>query len=716
MIGKKISRYKILEKLGQGGMGVVYKALDTRLQRTVSIKMLPPEFAVDESRKGRLLREARAASALNHPNICTIYDIDESDGSMFLVMEYLNGRTLREELESGPLRVDRALQIASEIGDALHKVHQLKIIHRDIKPSNIMISEEGHAKILDFGLASVETTIEGEAFSKIVTIERSIVEEGKIAGTLRYMSPEQIRGEDLDFRSDVFSFGIVLYETLTGHSPFQRSTVLALVSAILNEEPEPFSMTSGIPNALERIIRKALAKKSEERYQSMQELLADLKNVTNSSETSVAVLYFENLSGAKEEEYFRDGMTEDIITELWKIKNLKVFPRSAVLGYRNAQVQAVRVGQELNATHVLEGSVRRSGNRIRISGELVETATGHALWASRIDRELKDIFEVQDEIACSIAQALRVTLTPQEEKEIALKPTANTEAYDYYLRGRSYARRRTRLDLESALEMYEGAIALDPHFALAYAGIGHVCGEFYFWYGTDPKFVNRGLEVCERALTLVPNLPEGLAARSIILYGLQKYDEAIRDARKAVKTKPDCPDGYWALGCSLFATDHLNEAASIAHEAIENSADDDNVFVPFVMALERLGRSQDALELRQKHIQALKRQLELAPDDVRARILVANNYAVIGRTEEALAQMEKAMAMRPEDSLILYNAACTYALLGKKKETLELLKNLKGIIPNQDWMSRDPDFEILRGDPEFEDVIRPQINTDQQEF
>jgi serine/threonine protein kinase len=710
MVGTQISRYKILEKLGEGGMGVVYKALDTRLQRTVAIKMLPPEFAVDEKRKKRLMREAQAASALNHPNICTIHDIDEWEGSMFVVMEYLQGITLAEEIATSPLSVERALKIAGEIGEALDKVHQLKIIHRDIKPSNIMITQDGHSKILDFGLASVEQAMSQEGGSLLATIDKSMTQGGQIAGTIRYMSPEQIRAEELDVRSDVFSFGVVLYEMLAGRSPFHGATLLEFASALLKEDPEPLTrINPSVPPALERIVKRALGKNRDARYQSIRELLQDLEKASEQTETSVAVLYFENLSGAKEDEYFRDGMTEDIITELWKINDLKVFPRSAVIGYRDKQVQAVRIGEDLHATHILEGSVRRAGMRIRISPQLVETATGHTLWASRMDREMKDIFEVQDEIASSIAQALRITLTPQEEKAIALKPTVNTEAYDYYLRGRSFAQRRTRPDLEIALEMYEHAIALDPNFAEAFAGIAHVCGVFYYWHGGQPEMIERGLAACDRALALKPNLPEALAARALIYVGSRKYDEAIRDAQMAVAAKPDVRGGYWALGSSLFASDRIEEGVAIADVAVEHSGDDDNVFIPFIAMLERAGREGAAQLLRNKHTSALIQQLELTPDDVRARILLANNYAKLGQEDEAIIHLEKAMALRPKDTVVLYNAACTYALLGRKQETLDLLKQVKKQrFPNIDWMARDPDLEILHGDPEFERLLREE--------
>lgn len=710
------SRYKLLEKLGEGGMGVVYKALDTRLGRTVAIKMLPPEFISDEERKERLTREARAASALSHPNICTIHDIDEVDGSLFIVMEYVRGKTLAEAIATHSLDIHRTLKIAIAVADALEKVHRLNIVHRDIKPSNILLTEEEQPKILDFGLAhpaTLERDSDPLGDSHASTLEVDFHESGRISGTPAYMSPEQIRAEELDVRSDIFSFGVMLYEMLAGKPPFHGKTLLEVVSSILKEAPQPLAKSStGVPSSLVRITEKALAKDRDARYQSMKELLADLQKVRSQEKEEselpkVAVQYFENLSGEKEDEYFRDGMTEDIITELWKIKNLKVFPRSAVMAYRNRSLTAVQIGQELQASHVLEGSIRRAGSHLRISTELVAIDSGHAVWASRFDRELKDIFAVQDEIACSIAQALRITLSPQEEVAIASKPTENTQAYDYYLRGRSYARRASRPDLEIALQMYEYAIALDPNFTLGYAGIGYIHGLLYFAYGGKPSWIDIGLEACERALSIEPDQPDALAARAVIFVSCGRYEESIRDAQRAVGIKPDCQGGYWALGGALFASDRWADAAAIADRAVETSGDDQRVYVPFVMSLERLGDAAGAMALRRRHTHALEQQLELVPDDVLSRILLANQYARFGREADAVRELDKALALRPQDSMILYNAACTYGLLRMKTEALALLKQTRDRgFHNMDWVARDPDLVFLHGDPQFESLIK----------
>ena len=431
-----------------------------------------------------------------------------------------------------------------------------------------------------------------------------------------------------------------------------------------------------------------------------------VSRVTRKTEKSIAVLYFENLSGAKEDEYFRDGMTEDVITELSKVKSLQVFPRSAVLAYRDKLVTAPEIGRQLDAAYVLGGSLRRAGNRLRITVQLVDSRTGHSVWAERYDRELEDVFEVQDEIASSISQALRITLSPQEEKAIASKPTENLKAYDYYLRGRSYARRCTRPDLEFAMQMYERAIALDPSFALAYAGLGIACGLFYDWHERDPRWIDKALAASERALELEPQLAEGLAARARLSWAQRKYEEAADYARRAIERKPDCENAYWTLGQAYFASDRWTEAAELAERAVEASGADYNVYVPYMMALESLGRGEAARSLRQRHNRALEQHLEQVLDDVRARILLSSNYASLGNEDDAIREVQKAVALRPNDSNILYNAACTYGILQQKVEALTLLKKARNAgFAMRDWLARDPDLACLHGDPEFERLL-----------
>jgi len=730
-IGQTISHYKVTRTLGSGGMGVVYEAEDTLLGRRVAVKFLPEAMAQDSQLIERFQREARAASALNHPNICTIHAIEQHGGQHFIVMELLEGQTLGQVMTRQPFTVDKLLPMAIQIADALESAHAKGIVHRDIKPANLFVTARGQVKVLDFGLAQIGTTEifpPGATDSKMDTMAGGgLTSPGSTVGTVLYMSPEQARGQLVDARTDLFSLGTVLYQMASGKTPFQGDTSAVIFDAILNREPVPMSVENpAAPAQFGHILAKLLEKDRTLRCQSATELKTDLnrlkrdlesgnKQAASSSESkngaaksssttkSVAVLYFENLSGVREDEYLRDGITEDIITELSKIRGINTYSRPTVLAFRDKQVTPGQVGQQLKAAYVLTGSLRRAGTRLRITTQLVDTNTDFPLWSERYDREMKDVFEVQDEIARKIAEALRVTLSPQELEALAIKPTENLQAYDLYLRGKRYARRQTRQDLEFALQMFENAVSIDPSFALAYAACANACAMFYCNYSRDPIWVERARDASGKAVALRWDLPEVQVSQAWVLYATDLHAEAVRMVQKAIERKRDCEGAYYLLCRALFSAGRYREVADAAEVALEASGEDYNVYVPILNALGALGKQEIRNNIQLRAVAAFENHLKQVPEDARARILVAGYYAEVGRVEDAMRETTMAMTLRANEASILYNAACVFCLLKKKLEAIDALrKAFDAGFKDPNWARRDPDMALLIGDPEFE--------------
>ena len=733
MLGSTVSHYRIVRELGSGGMGVVYEAEDTRLRRNVAVKFLSAALAKDAPMLERFEREARAASALSHPGICTVHAIEQHAGQSFIVMELVEGESLATRIAGRPMAIGELLELGIQMADALEAAHAKGIVHRDLKPMNLMVTQRGQVKILDFGLAKFEhPDAAGPQTTTPTAPPRAgdLTAAGTVFGTVHYMSPEQARGLTTDARTDLFSLGAILYQMATGDRAFEGDTQAVVFDAILNRDPRPVAdVNAAMPAALGPILEKALEKERNLRYQTATELKTDLlrlrrkldstrsgptgatghaaisdtKTPAQRAQRSIAVLYFENLSGVKEDEYLRDGITEDILTDLSKIKGLNVFPRTTVLAFRDQKATAADVSRQLHADFALEGSLRRAGNRLRINTQLVDAATGFPVWSERYDREMSDIFSVQDEIAHKIAEALRIKLTPQEQAELAARPTDNLQAYDLYLRGRSYARRLTTRDMEFALQMFENAVALDPNFAVAWAAIANGCAHVQYWSAAGGTYMERAHSASLRAVALAPELPEVLVSQGWILYAGNRFEDAVRLTRAAIARKRDAEGAYYLLMRTLFASGKLEEVAALAEEAIAATGTDYNVYIPIMNALGALGREEAKASVRTRNIRALENHLREVPEDARARILLGGMYAQEHRTEDSIRETNLAMTLRPNEATVLYNAACTFANLDRRAEALDALRKAWDAgYQDADWTRRDPDLAPLHGEPEFE--------------
>lgn len=709
MIGQTVSHYRITAKLGEGGMGAVYQAEDLKLQRPVALKFLTSELAAEPQGRQRLLMEARAASRLNHPNIATIYEVGETENLLFIAMELISGETLKDIMRRGVLPASQLLDLARQIAEGMNEAHQVGVLHRDIKPGNIMLQGGRRVKILDFGLAVVTDRQKKSQEDTDEFVSRSVT-AWSTGGTVPYMAPEQLRGESTDARADIFSFGVLLYECLTGRLPFPGETAIDILHAILRHTPSPLSsLIPDISPQWERLIDGCLAKDIDQRFGSMTEVLESLPRSaarTTRAEKSVAVLYFENLSKDPNDEYFRDGITEDVITEISKISELRVFPRSAVFGYRDKPVTAPQIGQQLNALYVLAGSLRRAGNRLRITVQLIETRTGHSMWAERYDRQLEDVFAIQDEIAQNIAGALRVVLSEKEKRAIEKVPTVNIQAYDQYLRGRQFFHQFSRKAFEFALQMFRRAIEIDPNYARAYSGIADCYSMLNAYWDTRPENVQQAEAASRKALELDPELAEAHVSRGIALSLSKQNEEAEKEFQTALRLNPDLFEAYYFCGRARLAAGKQEEAAQMFEHASRVRPEDYQAIGHLGSIYSGLGRKEEALAINRRAIQIKEKHLQLHPDDARALYLGAVEWIQLNEPARALEWAGRALAMDPEEPVTQYNVACVYALQGQAEQAIDCLeKALKFGFGHKDWIEHDSDLNSLRSHARFQKLL-----------
>jgi eukaryotic-like serine/threonine-protein kinase len=689
MVGKTFGRYQLAEKIGGGGMGVVYKAEDSKLHRHVALKFLPDEVSKNPQSLERFRREAKAASALTHPHICTIYDIEESEGRAFIAMELLEGQTLKQRITQNRFKTEELLDVAIQIADGLGAVHAKGIIHRDIKPANIFITQSGQAKILDFGLARLYE--QDASSSNLPTSDFLATQEGAVLGTIAYLSPEQAQGQPADARSDIFSFGLVLYEMLSGRKAFAGDSNFAIMNAIVKSEPPHLHMFP----SLEKIVWRCLEKQPSGRYQTMSEVKTALEHIIGKkasvvpveSPPSIAVLPFVNMSGDKEQEYFSDGLTEEILNALTKIPGLKVIARTSSFSFRSKEEDIRRIAEALGVANILEGSVRRAGNRIRVTAQLVTSADGSNLWSERYDRSMTDVFDIQDEISQAIAEKLRVQLSG--DRPLVKHHTENVEAHNLYLKGRYYFIKFTAESSVKSKGYYEQAIALDPNYALAWSGladlyqimgnvgfmppksayeqckqaanraleldatlpeahamIGVLRTEEFDWKGAESKFLE--------ALEIDPKSWDVLTMYSIyFLLPLRRFDEAIAASRKAMELDPLSPLTHTNLGIIYLMAGQLDRAVEQHRHAL--------LLDPhYWMANLRLGWTYISMGKFEEAIQALETAAQLVVQGAYALGLLGLAYARAGRIYEAqkllkeLAEQEKKTYVLPSAFARIY--------------------------------------------------------------
>jgi serine/threonine protein kinase/tetratricopeptide (TPR) repeat protein len=719
MIGQTISHYQIVERLGAGGMGVVFKAQDSRLERAVALKFLPENLAQQPQALERFRREARAASALNHPGICTIYDIGEQDGRAFIAMEFIDGKTLRNYIDGKALPLEELLALGIEIAEALEAAHAEGIIHRDIKPANIFVTKRGHAKVLDFGLAKlVPKGITGADAEGELSDSNSIV--GFISGTPSYMSPEQVRGDGLDQRTDIFSLGLVLYEMATGRQAFGGGTGGAIIEAVLTRPPVPVrSLNPDIPPSLGAIIDKALHKDRDQRYQHVADLRADLQGLKRDLDSgkrigddgsesatmsnagglsssgkvrsrtsaqqsgifraprvsktigSLAVLPFENVSRDPENDYLSDGITGSLINNLATVPKLRVMAQSTVFRYKGREIDPQAVGRELNVRAVLTGRMMQSGGSLRIGAELVDVATGSQLWGAQFDRKPGDIFVIQDEISKEISDKLRLQLSHAENKRLIRRHTEDAEAYRLYLQARHHWNRWTEEGFYKAIGYFQQAIDKDPAYALAYTGIA----ESYVLLGWNsylpPKDAfPKGKAAALSALRLDPDLGEAHTplAAAFWLHDWQ-WQEAQTEFKRSLELNPAYPPANHYYAEYLMTMGRHAEAIAKMKESqeLDPLSIIINVAIGWASYMDR--RYDEA-------IAQLLRTLELDPNYPMTYWILGLLYRVTGRYESAITAGEKAVALSAGSPVMRAALAHTYAKAGRKSEALQVLDDL----------------------------------------
>jgi len=734
MIGQTISHYKILEKLGEGGMGIIYKAEDAKLKRTIALKVLPESFTQDEESKRRFILEAQAASSLQHNNICTIHEIDETkDGQFFIAMDYYEGETLKSKISKEPLTLDEIINITTQIAEGLSKAHEKGIIHRDIKPANIFITKEGMVKILDFGLAKkVDTT--------------QFTGKGSKFGTTNYMSPEQIKGEKVDHRTDIWSLGVLLYEMLTGKPPFHADYEQTIVYLILNQEPEDVrDYRKDAPEKLLSILGKSMAKYLNDRYDDLTTMLEDLGTVTSKGEiespefelptpiasNSIAVLPFINMSTDPEQEFFCDGLTEELISTLSRIRDLKVVARTSAFAFKGGSYDIRNVGRKLDVRTILEGSVRKSEDKLRITAQLINVMDGYHLWSERYDRELKDVFDLQEEISLSIVDVLKIKLLENDKEKLIRRYTDNIEAYNLYLQGMVFFNSLNLKIVGNSIEYLNKALEKDPNYALAYYGLGGIYFALMYFGAKSTKETLPGMKkYIKKALEIDENLWGGYHLLALQKACFEfKHGEAAATYRHALGLNPNDTLTQINYGMHNISVGNFDAARKLTERALmidplsdfaelvgqyadfckmkfEQVAEHLNKFMntepPFWWGLWFLWRALSLMGRKEEAVQVFKKCF----------LIVGRNNIVQAIDNTSIEDALQTTALMMAESYVNrysspYDIATIFIHAGKKEEALKWLKESIDVLdPKAHFLNADPDFHSLRNDERFIEYVK----------
>ena len=704
--------YTIDRELGRGGMSAVFLAQDCKHHRSVAIKVLSPELAASLGPE-RFLQEIELAARLNHPHILPLFDSGSIDGFLYYVMPYVEGESLRERLDrEQQLPIEEAVHHGRAIASALDYANRHGIVHRDVKPENVMLYE-GEAMVMDFGIAKAVSTIGAD----------TLTQTGMMIGTPAYVSPEQAAGElNLDGRSDQYSLACMLYEMLSGERPFIAATAQALMAKRFTETARPLrAVRAAVPESIERAVAKAMTADPAGRFSTTgqfgQALASNNLSTPNatavsppsvvSAAKSVAVLPFANMSADAENEYFTDGMAEEIINALSKIQALRVASRTSSFAFKGKNEDIGEIGKKLKVSTVLEGSVRKMGSKLRITAQLVNVADGYQLWSERYDREMEDVFAIQDDISQAIVKSLRVILSEGEKKQIEKVRAVNIEAYDFYLRGKQYFHQHRRKSLDHARQMFEKAIEIDPNYALAYAGVAD-CYSMLYAFADAREFNLRQADIASRkALELEAGLAEAHVARGLAVSLGKRYDEAVPEFEKALQLNPKRFETVYWYGRSQLSQGNFEEAVRLFERAATLRPEDYETQKFMGQAIKSLGRHDEADAAIRKTAKLIEMHLELDPYDARALILGAAANASLGDAERAIEYATRAIAVDPEDPLLLYNVACTFSLLGKTRESLDSLEQaVNNGYGDKGWIEHDSDLDSVRLEPRYLALVR----------